>query len=113
MKNAQFEGVEDNTSALGNLQPKYKIATGTAAKITIAAKISKVVKDGVAPKIKLKSGSKVSVKADKVAKDGKFNITFDISKSLFKTPESIADATFNLKFEGLDQDFTLGLAKKN
>ena len=110
---ATLENAVDNTSDLSTLKPKYKIATGTAAKITIAAKVSKVVKDGVAPKIKLKSGSKVSVKADKVAKDGKFNITFDISKSLFKTPESIADATFNLKFEGLDQDFTLGLAKKD
>lgn len=110
---ATLENAVDNTSDLSTLKPKYKIATGTAAKITIAAKVSKVVKDGVAPKIKLKSGSKVSVKADKVAKDGKFNITFDISKSLFKTPESIANAVFNLKFEGLDQDFTLELAKKD
>jgi len=103
----------ENTNDLTNLAPKYKIATGTAAVITIKAKVEKFVKPEVAPKIKVTEGPKVKVKAGKVDKDGKFDITIDISKSLFKTPESIANVKFNVKFEGLDKDFTLGLAKKD
>lgn len=107
------DNATDDTSALNTLNPKYKIATGTAAVITVKAKIDPVVKAEVAPKIKVTEGPKVKVKAGKVAKDGTFDITIDISKSLFKTPESIANVKFNLKFEGVDKDFTLGLAKKN
>ena len=107
------DNATDDTSALNTLNPKYKIATGTAAVITVKAKIDPVVKADVAPKIKVTEGPKVKVKAGKVAKDGTFDITIDISKSLFKTPESIANVKFNLKFEGVDKDFTLGLAKKN
>lgn len=107
------DNATDDTSALNTLNPKYKIATGTAAVITVKAKIDPVVKADVAPKIKVTEGPKVKVKAGKVAKDGTFDITIDIAKSLFKTPESIANVKFNLKFEGVDKDFTLGLAKKN
>ena len=107
------DNATDDTSALNTLNPKYKIATGTAAVITVKAKIDPVVKAEVAPKIKVTEGPKVKVKAGKVAKDGTFDITIDIAKSLFKTPESIANVKFNLKFEGVDKDFTLGLAKKN
>lgn len=107
------DNATENTHALGTLNPKYKIATGTAAVITIKAKIAPVVKPEVAPKIKVTAGPKVKVKAGKVDKDGKFDITIDISKSLFKTPESITDVKVSLKFEGVDKEFTLGLAKKD
>lgn len=107
------DNATDNTSDLNTLSPKYKIATGTAAVITVKAKIDPVVKADVAPKIKVTAGPKVKVKAGKVDKDGKFDITIDISKSLFKTPESITDVKVSLKFEGVDKEFTLGLAKKD
>jgi len=112
-ESATAENATDNTSDLTTLKPKYKIATGTAAVITLKAKVEKFVKPEVAPKIKVTEGPKVKVKAGKVNSEGKFDITIDISKSLFKTPESIANVKFNLKFEGLDQDFTLELAKKD
>lgn len=111
--NSSANNATDDTSDLAKLNPKYKIATGTAAVITVKAKIDPVVKADVAPKIKVTKGPKVKVKAGKVTKEGIFDITIDISKSLFKTPESIANVEFNLKFEGVDKDFTLGLAKKN
>jgi len=107
------DNATENTHALNTLNPKYKIATGTAAVITVKAKIDPVVKAEVAPKIKVTEGPKVKVKAGKVAKDGTFDITVDISKTLFKTVDEIKDVKFNLKFEGVDKDFTLGLAKKN
>ena len=112
-ESATAENATDNTSDLTTLKPKYKIATGTAAVITLKAKVEKFVKPEVAPKIKVTEGPKVKVKAGKVNSEGKFDITIDIAKSLFKTPESIANVKFNLKFEGLDQDFTLELAKKD
>lgn len=110
-EDAILENVTNDSSNLSELKPKYKLEAGKAAKITLKAKITNVVKKDVAPKIKVTSGPKVSVKADKVNGDGKFNITIDISKNLFKTPDTIAPVKFELKFEGVTKEFTVELAK--
>ena len=113
IENPVVENVTENANDLAKLTLKYKVATGTAAKITVDGTITNVVKADVAPKVKIKTGSpKVSVKSGKVSKEGKFSLTFDISKSLFKKPEDIKSAEFNLKFEGLDTVIKLELTKK-
>lgn len=112
-KSATVTGAENNSSALDKLNPKYKIATGTAAVITIKAKVEKFVKAGVAPKMKVTDGPKVKVKAGKLDSEGKFDIVIDISKSLFKKEDDIKPVKFNFKFEGIEKEITLDLAKKN
>nr|WP_315104015.1 hypothetical protein [uncultured Catonella sp.] len=93
-----------------------KVATGTAAKITVKANISTVVNPkGGAAKIKatnpLPKG--VTIKAGKIdAKTGDFEITIDINKNAFKETFTKSEAAYSLQFEGVKDSFKITIEKK-
>ena len=93
-----------------------KIATGTAAKITVSANISKVVNSkGGSAKIKattpLPKG--VTIKAGKInAATGDFDITIDINKNAFKETVTSSTAAYSLQFEGVKDSFKITIGKK-
>ena len=105
------------TANAGATTASIKITTGTAAKVTIKASISKVVNPkGGAAKIKattpLPKG--VTIKAGKIdATTGKFDITVDINKNAFKDTVTKSDAAYTLQFEGVKDSFKITIDKKN
>nr|WP_315104014.1 hypothetical protein [uncultured Catonella sp.] len=100
----------------GATTASIKIATGTAAKVTVKASISKVVNPkGGAAKIKattpLPKG--VTIKAGKIdATTGKFDITVDINKNAFKDAVPTSESAYTLQFEGVKDSFKIKIEKK-
>ena len=105
------------TANAGATTASIKIATGTAAKVTIKASISKVVNPkGGAAKIKATTAlpKGVTIKAGKIdATTGKFDITVDINKNAFKDAVTKSDAAYTLQFEGVKDSFKITIDKKN
>lgn len=91
-----------------------KVATGTAVTFTIKAKVEKAVKTGVAPKLKVSKDSPkgVTIKADKIAADGTFEIKVNVSNKAFKEVPS-GKLTADFTFEGIKSGLEITFAKKN
>lgn len=88
-----------------------EVATATALDVTFKGKIEKIVKTGVAPKVKLVDGPKVRLKAEKIAADGTFEIKVSIPKTLFKDKVE-GKAKIDLSIEGVKDGFTIEFTKK-
>ena len=93
-----------------------KVATGTAAKITVRANISKVVNPkGGSAKLKATNAlpKGVTIKAGKIdANTGDFDITIDINKNAFKDAVPTSEAAYSLQFEGVKDSFKIKIEKK-
>ena len=103
------------TANANSTAASIKVATGAAAKFTIKANISNVVNTKAsAPKVKATNLPKgVTFKVGKVDHaTGNFDIEINVSKSTFKTDVPTTEATFSLKFEGVDGGFKVSFAKK-
>ena len=103
------------TANANSTAASIKVATGAAAKFTIKANISNVVNTKAsAPKVKATNLPKgVTFKVGKVdPATGNFDIEINVSKSTFKTDVPATEATFSLKFEGVDGGFKVSFAKK-
>ena len=103
------------TANANSTSASIKVATGAAAKFTIKANISNVVNTKAsAPKVKATNLPKgVTFKVGKVdPATGNFDIEINVSKSTFKTDVLATEATFSLKFEGVDGGFKVSFAKK-
>lgn len=117
----KFTGVEatDATAEVpsnATTTASIKVATGTAAKVTIKGNISKVVNPkGGSVKIKATKAlpKGVTIKAGKVdPANGNFEVVVNISKGAFKTEVPTAEAEFSLQFEGVKDAFKVNIAKK-
>ena len=117
----KFTGVEatDATAevpSIATTTASIKVATGTAAKVTIKGNISKVVNPkGGSVKIKATKAlpKGVTIKAGKVdPANGNFEVVVNISKGAFKTEVPTAEAEFSLQFEGVKDAFKVNIAKK-
>ena len=103
--------------AAGSTTAAIKVATGTAAKITIKAKIAKVVNPkGGSAKVKATTAlpKGVTLKAGKIDyATGKFDIVVDVSKTAFKDAVTKSTAEYSLQFEGIKDAFKISIDKKN
>ena len=101
----------DNTTAAS-----IKITTGTAAKVTVKANISKVVNPkGGSAKTKATTAlpKGVTMKVGKVdPATGDFDITIDINKNAFKDAVPTSEAAYSLQFEGVKDSFKIKIEKK-
>ena len=103
------------TVAANSTTAAIKVATGAAAKFVVKANITNVVSTKAsAPKVKATNLPKgVTFKVGKVdPATGNFDIEINVSKSTFKTDVPATEATFSLKFEGVDGGFKVSFAKK-
>ena len=94
------------------------VATGSAAKFTLKASISKLVNvKGGAPKLKpitaLPKG--VTIKAGKITdvKTGEFEVLINVSNKAFTADTIAAEAEYSLKYEGVDTTFKIVFSKKS
>ena len=94
-----------------------KVATGTAAVVKIASKVTNVVNPkGGSLKIKAKTAlpKGVTIKAGKVdAATGKLEVVINISKTAFKTEVPTSNAEYTVQFEGINDAFKIKIEKKN
>lgn len=121
-QNFTFESATADSNATaeatnGSTTAAIKVATGTAAKVTIKAKISKVVNPkGGSAKVKATTAlpKGVTLKAGKIDyATGKFDIVVDISKTAFKDAVTKSTAEYSLQFEGIKDAFKISIDKKN
>ena len=95
-----------------------KVATGTAAKFTLKAKITKLVNvKGGTPKLKAVNAlpKGVTIKAGKItdAKTGEFEVLVNVSNKAFTGDTINADVDCSLKYEGVDDAFKITFSKKS
>ncbi len=95
-----------------------KVATGTAAKFTLKAKITKLVNvKGGTPKLKAVNAlpKGVTIKAGKItdAKTGEFEVLVNVSNKAFTGDTINADVDCSLKYEGVDDAFKITFSKNS